>query len=357
MSTSKLTCGYLEDYLTTDSLRSLWQSVVDGCPWATVFNEPSLIQAWFETKGKEQGAEGFVLNYESKYGLLIFPIVRYAKKGFSRFRRRLMPPGQPHFDYQEPVMLVRANCSVDWTDLWRGLLDEIAKFNLGELYMGFRLREGFEPHFSTPDLSVHSPYINLEGLRSLEDFLSQKPKRLRTDVRRQRRKLEGIGTLSLETHLFEGANRLKSYDQMLDCYARLHAAESSADLFKSSGTYLFFKRLIKDEQLSRWIHFSEMQLSQKPVSWHVGFSYRDSLHYYKPTYSPDYANLSPGKVHLALLVQEGIQLGWKTIDMGCGDEHYKKDWSDGAYLLRRIDFSTNTFRAKFLGRVLGLLKK
>ena len=73
-------------------------------------------------------------------------------------------------------------------------------------------------------------------------------------------------------------------------------------------------------------HFSVLKVGEDAWHWHLGFQHRGTLLWYKMTYDSKFSQDSPGMLHLALLVQDGIKRGLDMIDLGYGAEPYKFKW-------------------------------
>jgi CelD/BcsL family acetyltransferase involved in cellulose biosynthesis len=119
--------------------------------------------------------------------------------------------------------------------------------------------------------------------------------------------------------------------------------------FEAHEIRLFYERLLGDLLPSGVLHLSVLRTGRVSVSWHFGFECHGVLHYYKPAFSPDYANLSPGKVHLAMLIEEGIRRGWSRIDLGPGMENYKLLWTSDVLEMSQPVWHTHTFRNHLRG--------
>jgi CelD/BcsL family acetyltransferase involved in cellulose biosynthesis len=136
--------------------------------------------------------------------------------------------------------------------------------------------------------------------------------------------------------------------RMCAAYELLWGGTPSGGLFRLPGTLAFYQRLLKSGLSRGWLHFSTVTLDSRPVSWHFGFLHRGVLHWYKPTYEKTMQLFSPGKVHLALLLQRGFAEGWREFDFGCGTEAYKYLWTDSQRPLRTWQWTTNDLRGRCL---------
>ncbi len=83
-------------------------------------------------------------------------------------------------------------------------------------------------------------------------------------------------------------------------------------------------------------------LNGEPLAWHFGFLHQNVLHWYKPTYRKEYANLSPAKFCLQKVFENGIQQNWSCIDYGPGMEPYKLQWANASFDVFRWEWRRNS---------------
>ena len=76
------------------------------------------------------------------------------------------------------------------------------------------------------------------------------------------------------------------------------------------------------------VHCSALLVGERDVSWHVGFCHKGTLFWYIPTYDPDYAVYSPGKIHVYSTMEWAFNHGCHTFDFLRGEEAYKFGWAD-----------------------------
>jgi CelD/BcsL family acetyltransferase involved in cellulose biosynthesis len=69
---------------------------------------------------------------------------------------------------------------------------------------------------------------------------------------------------------------------------------------------------------------STLHAGERLVAAHLGMRSRDALHWWFPAYDPQFARFSPGLVLLMQLARSLEQWGVRTIDLGVGDEPYKR---------------------------------
>lgn len=82
------------------------------------------------------------------------------------------------------------------------------------------------------------------------------------------------------------------------------------------------------------------------VAMHMGMRSKHVLHWWFPTYNPAFARYSPGLVLLLRIAQSAEALGLRAIDLGAGDELYKRRFADdGVPLVEGSVVNSATVRA------------
>ena len=72
----------------------------------------------------------------------------------------------------------------------------------------------------------------------------------------------------------------------------------------------------------------EVRCGSVDVSYHFGFFSGGWLQWYRPSYRSSYGDFSPGKIHIAMLIEEACRSRWKGIDLLLGAEPYKNLFSN-----------------------------
>lgn len=161
----------------------------------------------------------------------------------------------------------------------------------------------------------------------------------RTDVRRQKKRLAAKGSLS-----FWEPPDLTAARTLLEEFFVVHdekwLSQGQPGRFQDPQQQAHFRAIV-DRLWGRGLHFSTLRCGDVNVSFGFGFLSDGWVQWYRPTYRRDYQNLSPGKVHIALLVEEACRRGWKGIDFLQGAEGYKLQWSNQE--MRTVDYFA-TFR-------------
>jgi CelD/BcsL family acetyltransferase involved in cellulose biosynthesis len=260
--------------------------------------------------------------------------------------------GEPHFDYQEPLVLPGSKV----TGLISALDHELhEQGDWCEKFSLYRFRLQTLTEFRA-DAAQVSPCIRLDPGGGLDAFLRARSSHFLAGIARQRRQLAAVGNVTLQTFLPDQSLEAEGeLERMIAAYEDVHAGEGSAGLFRAPGTREFYLRLLTVLLPAGLVQFSVLRAGGIACSWVVGFLCRGVFSYYKPVYARQYARLSPGKLHLSMLTEHGMQAGWRAIDLGPGVEPYKKWWTDEAVPLGMVEGRTRTLRSR-VGRILSGLK-
>ncbi len=330
-----------------------WQALAAGSPDIGIFQEPILVRGWLDTRGRDFGVEPYFLWARNEDGSnVVIPFCLWPGTFRNSWQRRLVPAGEPHFDYQDPLGVGPRGKPVDWALFWNALVAHLRGQSWFELAGLVRLSADRAPAESVPDSAVTSPYIDLREAENLDAYLKGLGTSHRGDLRRQGNRLAALGEVSCEVFRpDQTSGALAELGRMQDAYRREWEGQPAATLFCSSEMMRFYTRLVTDLLPGGWLHFSVLKAAHHSVSWHLGFLHRGAFHYYKPAYDPEYAAYSPGKLHCLKLIEMGFGEGWERFDFGAGNEGYKLLWTRRQVDLRQVWLRPGTPRAWFCATV------
>ena len=156
----------------------------------------------------------------------------------------------------------------------------------------------------------------------------------RTDVRRQRKRLGALGAVSLwyPTDRAEAQALLEEFFLVHD---EKWISQGQPGRFQDCRQRRHYCSIV-NRLWGRGLHFSALRCGAVNVSFGLGLLSDGWVQWYRPTYRREYQNFSPGKVHIALLVEEASKSGWKGIDFLQGAEPYKLQWANEE--IRTVDY-------------------
>jgi CelD/BcsL family acetyltransferase involved in cellulose biosynthesis len=303
------------------SFMAQWHKWIDQSVDAYVFFEPSVVGAWVETYERLKHIEPRFLIAKGGNCTIFLPLVLVKDSWKGAWQTSLRPVGYAEFDYHDPIMVGHADPSMI-KSYWESLFSEIdSRWGRSlDLVAINGLRSNFFPDKCNFVQTEFAPFINLKGFHSAEEILGGLSQSLRGDIKRQKRRLEGLGEIKL--HIFskdETEGALRDLPEILSEHSRRWPGS-----YKVPG---FHATLIRNCLETGILHMSELLLNNSSISWHIGFLHKTRYYWYMPVYRPKYREYSPGKLHLYLCLEDAMKRGCLTFDLLKGDEEYKRQWT------------------------------
>jgi CelD/BcsL family acetyltransferase involved in cellulose biosynthesis len=147
------------------------------------------------------------------------------------------------------------------------------------------------------------------------------------------RSLEREGPL--ETRHFRHAQEILP---QLDDFFRQHMARwdgrGRPSQFHDPTQQAFVRRVVEHGARAGWLRFTRLDWCGSPIAFHLGFSYRGTYLFYKPTFAVEFARRSPGQVLLRRVLAAAVDEGATRFDFGLGDEAYKRRFTANATQVR-----------------------
>lgn len=168
------------------------------------------------------------------------------------------------------------------------------------------------------------PYLDLPS--RIENFYAAIKNKLRADIERQKRRLNREGELKLVQ-----CKKLNDALATLEGFFSLHIKR-----WESNGGYSAYKfahmrnlmrAILKNLFSQRIANIYYLAHNKKKIAICFTYSIGGRFIYYAPSYDPDYAVYSPGKILVGMLIDTAIESGMHEFDFGIGDEAYKLEWS------------------------------
>ena len=308
---------------------SEWKTIFLNSKNATLYNHPHFVVNWFKTLSHLRGNLPILITGEITDRRIILPMELYKIPRYFYKYKVLYGIGGPYnLDFQDPLIsgenMSHAERRILWKELFRFIRREIPECDQVIIP---RLRPSAVAGLDNFEQSTVSPYIDLNDFENLDDVLSKCRASHRGDVKRQIKRLREIGAVTM--HIFrrdeqeEAQQELPKFFKAYECQWAPQGRR--ADVVKE--THKFFRYLINDMLETGLIHFSVLRCGDNPIHWHYGFLHNNRLHYYSPTYDVSWSNYSPGKVHVAYLIEECIKNKILYFDFLYGDESYKYNWA------------------------------
>ncbi len=316
----------------SDHFTGKWLAWLEKSRSSHVFFHPALVKAWVETYIPLRDISPLFFIAKKAHTTVFLPLVLWKKNWKNAYIHEVVPVGYSDFDYHDPL-IVGAEEGFAQNRFWASWLTALERLDVNYDSVNITgIRSGTAAcgqNWHEEDLC---PYCDISGFLAPEDFLPSLKARLRGDLGRQIRRLTEQGDLTYHVY---APNDVNGGLTVLPDFLTLHA-ERWPHAYKASSLHENILRRGLEEGI---VHFSELRLDEKPMSWHFGFIYRERFYYYLPAIDPHFSKLSPGKVHLLKCVEDAIHLKLSVFDHLRGEESYKSGWTNQVEKL-------NTFTVK-----------
>jgi CelD/BcsL family acetyltransferase involved in cellulose biosynthesis len=234
----------------------------------------------------------------------------------SRFR----PVGWPGADFQGPVLA--AGTAVSPVDL---LVDGVRELEFDHL---LATCPSFEPWNIS---SQPSPYVDTTG--GLDGYLSRASRTGKDNMGQARRRTAKAerthGLIRFAVDVVDDATLAR----VIELKRAQYAATGARDYFSEPGRIELLRRLLHTRDPAFAGILSTLRVGDHLVAAHFGMRAHHVLHWWFPVYDPAYAHLAPGWILLRELVAATPQLGVNRIDLGRGDDEYKRRAKTGETLV------------------------
>jgi CelD/BcsL family acetyltransferase involved in cellulose biosynthesis len=280
-----------------------------------------LLLAWYDTVGRACSAMPAIGEFISPSGVQVWLAAAVTKyQGRVLQRSVCEPAGQELFGYHDPLSEQPLDERM-WDGFWLTVRAALgSRCDLGlfrfvhERYAGTQLRER---------AGDASPVLTFDGANRLDDMLARCSSNHRGDVRRRLRRLAERGALRLRVF---GAGEVD--EAILDFQSafrpewRTRPASASA----RPGFEAFCERVVLEGLRVGFAHYCALSLDAQPIAWHLGLRDSGRLYWWMPVHRPEWDAYSPGKVLLALLIEQLAREGYRELHFQTGRQPYKLSW-------------------------------
>lgn len=177
------------------------------------------------------------------------------------------------------------------------------------------IQEDVCPVITLPTASSESDFDGWEA------YLATLDKKERHEIRRKLRRIEREAP-DAAVRFVRGLDGL---DDHMNTFIELHRlSRRDKDAFMDEPMQRFFHEIAETLARQGWLQLSFLEVEGTPIASYLCFEYKNEVQVYNSGYDPQaYAQLSPGWVLLARLIQDAIRQGRARFDFLQGDEDYK----------------------------------
>jgi CelD/BcsL family acetyltransferase involved in cellulose biosynthesis len=316
-----------------DFQRRDWSGLVRADPAGTIFHTPDFLKLYWEEFGQEP--EHLLLAFgEDDEGAQVSAAAFELIGDSLRFLG-----GTEVTDYMGPVGVPGARAGFA-KGLWAGLLsrDDWREADLRGLPEDSawlkELREAAAGHGlgleESEDQNGVAPILELPS--TWDDYLAQIPSKLRHEIRRKAKKLQGeTGPFIVETATEE------TLLPFLDRFVELHRmSEGPKGVFMVPGMEIFFRRLGQTFCERGVFRLSFIRARDELAAGTIGFNFGGTYSLYNSAFDRKWQQLAPGMVLVAEDIRQAIEEGCAVFDFLKGDYAYKYRFGARKRLVRRL---------------------
>lgn len=238
--------------------------------------------------------------------------------------------------FQRCAMGVAVPCGGRLSDFHGVLVDPEVDWDMNAMLRGFGLiawdfhhqlaeQQPFAPFHDEVDIS---PYLDLsQGF----DFYAKERKKAESDeipqtLRKQRKFEREVGPLRFEAH----TSSPEVFQQLIDWKIQQYEASGFTNVFSFEWTTRLLKEILSVQSSDFSGLMSTLHVGDRLLAVHYGMRCRGVLHSWFPAYDKEFYKFSPGLILLINIAQRCEELGIERIDLGRGNEQFKKSLMTGA---------------------------
>lgn len=303
-----------------------WNHLASISPTATVFQT----YEWFESWWTSFGSDGQLLLISVFQGdkLLGFaPLMRYPSLALRPQVLRFV--ADTHSDYLD--FITGSHAPVVLREVFKRLTDhesswsELHLRNIPASSPSVQLLESFSSNQELLLLrGTDMPCFSLQVGGREEDVRRRVNK---YSLRRASNYFGRQGHLTVRTvdTVSEGKDLLPVF---FNQHIRRWSTTGTPSLFHETQNQHFYDQLVTRLLPLGWLHLSVAELDGQPIAFHFGFDHGGTLTWYKPSFDPDHAAHSPGKLILSHLMHFALDSNRSEVDFTIGAEPFKERYCD-----------------------------
>lgn len=310
----------------------------------TPFQAYAWLSHWQDTVGAPLlSAEPQIVHiYDDMQTIAILPFIIKKQYGISILEWM----GGTNSDYMGPLIHPDLQNNLGSLDFWKTL-----KFNLNYFdVIHFQKQPKWAVEFLGRIGFSFSYNKNLKAYKTVlpanwDTYLSGMNKRLRSDSRRQIRRMEKMGSVGF-VPAENPENKTKIIQSMIKQKSRRFRETGVRNILAISEYQQFYEGLANISSENFKVHCSCLNVNDFTVATHVGIVDASTFYYLMPAHEGgDWEKYSPGRLLLLELLKWSIENGLQFFDFTAGEDPYKKKWSD-----TEIDLFENIIPLSFKGK-------
>ena len=158
----------------------------------------------------------------------------------------------------------------------------------------------------------------VDQLSDYSQYLAALPGKLRSTLKRKSKKLYGENSVEIKMALNE-----EDFSTMFVDYQQVYQKSWKGE----EASYTFIQQICLAALKENKLRFAGMYIEGKIAAAQIWFLQNGTASIFKLAYAPEFSHYSVGSIVTAALCEHVIEQDkCHTIEFGCGNEHYKRDW-------------------------------
>jgi len=159
------------------------------------------------------------------------------------------------------------------------------------------------------------------AMKDLEKY-PRHPK-LRSKVRQRQKKLAALGTVRLHRTESNGADDLQRFYEM---EASGWKGQEKSAILSDARSRQFFDEVVREAEKLGQLCLYTLEIDQKAIAAHIGFTYRGRYWAAKSTYDETYRDYAPGHLIVKAILRDCCERGLSEYVMGIRED-WKMEWT------------------------------
>lgn len=310
-----------------DLAAARWPSVAAGPELQMhAFQSREFLDVWTATIGRARNAQCFfaVITDADGEPILFLPLSIETRLGVRVLR--FMDAGV--VDLNAPILVAGKDLSRgEFLDVWSRMLSLLPAFDVVDLQkMPGTVGKAHNPltYLACRPHRFSGNTVDLAQWREVAEQPSTV--RVHRKLWRHLRRLGKVEPTAFVTNP-SGQQWHDVIDRLTEVKRKQYLRTTARDFFAAPGVLDFYRQIAAPERLGRISHLSALTCGRNIVAAHLGFIDRDRFYYVLPGFDTQYRSFAVGLILLERLMEQCVEQGYQTFDLGEGDYHYKETWT------------------------------
>lgn len=330
-----------------------WRDLIGHCPDSTIFQSPEWLSAWQRTFCSAGAEVRVFLATEGGRLVGIAPLYSDSKAGVEGWHL----VGEDYSDYQ--VFSVHDGSQRVVEALLRAMdlhLPRGEKIHIPDVPNGsaLHLRLSHQANLRASGLFLTS-LVQCPGLKIKGNNAGVRQVLEKASLRRSRRSLEKMGELQIE-HMDKADEIRPLLQGFFAQHIERWSDTPSPSLFLQEHNRSFYTDIVASLGSVGATLFTTIRVAGEPIAQHFGLRSGGKLLWYKPTFSPAFAEHSPGDSLISALIEKAMDGSIQELDFTRGQERFKYRFSSGAGVNSGYVWARSA-EGRFRFRSMGFLRR